>query len=180
MQDSDMNNHEYFMHLAIAEGRSALAEGEFPVGCVFVHDGEVIVRSRRKNSSGKEANEIDHAEILALRQLLRFSQKTEYGQITVYSTMEPCLMCYTTLLLSGIRRFVWAYEDVMGGGTNLQLGHLKELYSAMEVEIIPHILRQESLTLFQQFFSRYQYWRNSPLAEYTLAQSSEDNCGRQE
>ncbi|MBU4034027.1 MAG: nucleoside deaminase, partial [Proteobacteria bacterium] len=91
-----------------------------------------------------------------------------------YSTMEPCLMCYSTMLLNGIRTFVYAYEDAMGGGTSLQLAHLAPLYQGMETEvrILPNILRQESLTLFKTFFTSPEnnYWQDSLLAEYTLAQ----------
>ena len=93
--------------------------------------------------------------------------------VTAYSTMEPCLMCYTTLLLSGIRRFVWAYEDIMGGGTNLPLNRLNQLYAEMQVECVPDVLRTESLVLFQDFFHRYSYWGDSDLARYTLEQNPE-------
>jgi tRNA(adenine34) deaminase len=168
-----MDSHKHFMSLALAQAEKALAEGEFPVGCVFVIDNHVVAQGRRKNSSGDHANEIDHAEVTALRQLLQALPQTDCRGITVYSTMEPCLMCYSTMLLSGIRRFVWAYEDVMGGGTNLQLAHLNELYAEMQVEIIPHFLRRESLALFQKFFRSYTYWQGSRLAEYTLAQPLE-------
>lgn len=83
-------------------------------------------------------------------------------------------MCFATLLLSGIRRFVWAYEDVMGGGTGLSLGRLPSLYAAMEVECVPRVLRREALPLFQDFFHRYPYWADSELARYTLAQEVEE------
>ena len=87
-------------------------------------------------------------------------------------------MCYVTLLLNGIRKIVYGYEDIMGGGTNLDLKTLNPLYKEMSVEIIPHVLRRESLELFRTFFSAPDniYWQDSPLAHYTLAQiAAEDN-----
>jgi tRNA(adenine34) deaminase len=68
---------------------------------------------------------------------------------------------------------VYGYEDIMGGGTNLILDQLKPLYASMKIEIIPGILRAESLQLFQQFFSKDSsgYWQDSLLAQYTLAQA---------
>lgn len=107
-----------------SKARLALEEGEFPVGCAIVQGDTILQSGRRRNSEGAESNEIDHAEMVTLRALLAEQSGLDYQGITVYSTMEPCLMCYTTLLLSGVRRFVWAYEDVMGGGTNLPLQHL--------------------------------------------------------
>ncbi len=165
--------HERYMEQALAEAKTALDKGEFPVGCVFVHNGRVIARGHRRNSRGDNLNEIDHAEIVTLRTLLKENPGIDCRTITVYSTMEPCLMCYATMLLSGVRRFVWAYEDVMGGGTNLPLYQLNTLYAQMEVEIVGRVLREQSLRLFQTFFRHHAYWRDSLLARYTLAQPEE-------
>lgn len=162
------------MRLALAEAAAALRAGEFPVGCVLAEGGRVLASGQRHNSAGANANELDHAEILALRTLLHDHPGADCRGITVYSTMEPCLMCFATLLLSGIRRFVWAYEDVMGGGTGLPLQQLPELYAGMQVALVPGVLRRESLVLFQEFFRCHDYWRNSPLASYTLAQQAGD------
>lgn len=162
------------MRLALDEAAAALQAGEFPVGCVLAADGRVLARGRRHNSAGANANEVDHAEILALRTLLHDHPGADCRGITVYSTMEPCLMCYAALLLSGIRRFVWAYEDLMGGGTGLVLPQLPELYAGMRVELVPGVLRRESLVLFQKFFRCHAYWQGSPLATYTLAQPVEE------
>lgn len=168
-----MGQHDQFMHLALAEAASALKTGDFPVGCVLVENGQVLASGKRCNSSGDNANELDHAEVMTLRELLQANPKLDLTSVTAYTTMEPCLMCYTTLLLSGIRKFVWAYEDIMGGGTNLQLDRLNPLYTAMDVTIVPYVLRSESLALFQDFFRRFSYWADSPLARYTLDQDQE-------
>ena len=79
-------------------------------------------------------------------------------------------MCYSTMILNGIRNIVYAYEDVMGGGTNLPLESLKPLYAKMNVNITPHVLREQSLDLFKKFFSNPEnlYWKDSLLANYTL------------
>ena len=162
-----------FMGQALSEARLALGAGEFPVGCVLVVDGRVVERGHRQNSEGTASNEIDHAEIITLRRLLVGQPGIDCSRITVYCTMEPCLMCYSTMLLSGIRRFVWAYEDVMGGGTSLPLRELFPLYRDMEVELVPDVLRSESLALFGRFFEKYSYWQDSLLADHTLEQCKE-------
>ena len=169
-----MHPDDQFMRSALDEAAAALREGEFPVGCVLVRNGQVAASARRQNSAGPGANELDHAEVLALRALLQANPGADCREITVYSTMEPCLMCFATLLLSGVRRFVWAYEDVMGGGTALPLKQLPELYADMRVELAAGVLRNEALALFQEFFRRYEYWQDSPLARYTLAQPTGD------
>lgn len=169
-----MKDHELFMSQALDEARRALCEGEFPVGCVMVTDGRIVGRGRRLNSGEDCRNELDHAEVLTLRRLVAEHPEIELGRVTVYSTLEPCLMCYTTLLLSGVRSFVWAYEDVMGGGANLPLYMLNTLYAQMRVHLIDRVLRDESLRLFQQFFQSAGYWKDSLLARYTMAQNVEE------
>ncbi len=160
------------MLAALKEAESALARGEFPVGCVIVFDGEIIARGGRQHSRQsreRAASELEHAEINALRGLLRQQPLLPMDRLTVYSTMEPCLMCYSTLLVNGVRRFVYAYEDVMGGGTNLPLEELSPLYKNMRTIISPGILRPESLALFKKFFGgRQAYLRGTILAQYTL------------
>jgi len=162
---------EIFMAAALAQARIALNAGEFPVGCVLVEGGKIVAGGRRDHSRNA-VNEIDHAEVLALRELLTHQPGPVPAGITVYSTMEPCLMCFATLLLNGVRRFVYAYEDAMGGGTSLDLAALTPLYREMQVEVVPLLNRRESLILFKEYFGNpaNEYWRDSLLAEYTLAQ----------
>ncbi len=168
-----MDEHERCMALALAEAEAALARGEFPVGCVLVHKGAVLASGQRAHSSGR-VNELDHAEMLVLRSFLDAEPAVAPAEVTLYATMEPCLMCFSSLLLNGIRKIVYAYEDVMGGGTNLPLAALSPLYAAIQVQVIPSVLRQESLALFQQFFRNPDnpYWKGSLLASYTMEQNS--------
>jgi tRNA(adenine34) deaminase len=170
ISESQTQRDKKLMSAALAEARTALDAGEFPVGCVIALDDRILARGRRSNSRGEAANELDHAEVSAVRTLLAEHPEINPGEVSVYATMEPCLMCYATLILNGIRRIVFAYEDAMGGGTDLDLSNLAPLYREMRVEITPHVLRAESLALFRDFFNNPDnlYWRDSPLAEYTL------------
>lgn len=166
-----MNDHEKYMRLALEEAEHALLNKEFPVGCVLVAEGQVVATGGRRNSS-VEMCELDHAEIVALRNLQQNHPQLDLSSVTVYSTMEPCLMCYSTMIVNGVRSIVYAYEDVMGGGTNLPLKLLAPLYSSLEMSIIRHVMRQESLKLFQMFFGSNEsdYLKDTLLARYTLEQ----------
>ncbi len=110
--------------------------------------------------------------MLALRRLVELGGKIDRSKVVVFSTLEPCLMCYAALIVNGIRHIVYAYEDVLGGGTGLELTNLNPFYKEMKVVIVPGILRHESLGLFKKFFSdpRNDYLRGTLLAEHALRQ----------
>jgi tRNA(adenine34) deaminase len=160
------------MQIALKMAEEALEKGEFPVGCVLVNDDTIIAKGRREHSILEERNELDHAEIIALRDLSLHYPEIDPSGITVYTTLEPCLMCFGALLINQISNFVYAYEDAMGGGINLPLSHLTPLYRNMDLTIHPFVLRRESLLLFRKFFQSpaSSYLCNTYFAEYTLSQ----------
>jgi len=165
-------NDQFFMKKALAQAKIARSAGEFPVGCVIVYKDHIIASGARASSVGKRPNEIDHAELIALKKLADTEKSYNMKQTILYCTMEPCLMCFGAILLSGIGRIVYAHEDIMGGGTNCDLLKLNPLYRDAGITIVPHILRDESLALFKEFFSNPEntYWKDSMLAKYTLNQ----------
>ncbi|MBF0202722.1 MAG: nucleoside deaminase [Desulfamplus sp.] len=92
----------------------------------------------------------------------------------IYCTMEPCLMCFGAIILSGIKQIFYAFEDPMGGGTSCNLGELPILYRESGIKVVPYLFREESLKFFAQFFSRKNnfYWKNSFLEQYTLKEAN--------
>lgn len=186
---TDMSSHEKWMSEAISLAEAALREGEFPVGAVLVADNQIIGRGARLHSKGV-ANELDHAEIIAIRDMTKgeYFRITPFDvrDITAYVTLEPCLMCLGALLINGVRQIVFAYEDVMGGACGLkgrlngaswvhqdlmQQGSLTEalgLYNRWNA--IGGVMRKESLGLFKSFFRSPHsgYLKDTLLARYTL------------
>ena len=167
IEDTD---HEFFMRKALKAAEKALLSNEFPVGCVVVSEDNIIATGSRRGTAGPDANELDHAEMVALRKLEGLNRNP--SAMTLYSTMEPCLMCFGAILIHGIGQVVYAYEDAMGGGTGCTLAKMPALYRDSNISIVSNVLRTESLELFKAFFSAPEntYWQNSLLADYTLSQ----------
>lgn len=161
-----------FMAAALEMAEAALDRSEFPVGCVISDGDRIVARGKRTGTAAKAANEIDHAEINTLRALSAAPPDADPAGLTLYCTLEPCLMCFAAILLSGIGRIVYAYEDVMGGGTGCDRTMLAPLYRDARVTIVPGVMRRESLSLFQRFFLKPEnsYWKDSRLSRYTMAQ----------
>ena len=163
-------DHDHFMNTALELAEQALAEGEFPVGCVMVYRDRILATGSRKGTVADDRNEIDHAEMVALRNFIELKEPVNPEAVTVFCTMEPCLMCFAALILAGIGKIVYAFEDVMGGGSTCELSRLKPLYKNSPIIVVANVMRKESLKLFKAFFSNpaNDYWKDSLLAEYTL------------
>jgi tRNA(adenine34) deaminase len=167
---NDFMDYIPFMQSALIEARQALDRGEFPVGCVISNAGEILVSGCRANSRPETRNELDHAEMVALRRLVDLGPEIDPNNLCVFTTLEPCLMCYSALILNGIKTIIYAYEDTFGGGTTIDLKPLRPFYRHLNVKVVSGVLREKSRTLFRDFFSSpdNSYLRQSPLARQVL------------
>ena len=185
-----MEKDLYFMNVALELAENALKAGEFPVACVLIANDRVVSRGSRTHSAKQERNELDHAEIVAIRKWLKVGspEKDAPGGVTAYTTLEPCLMCLGALILNGINRIVYALEDVMGGAAGINFSEpftaapvikgplAKEashhLYFDYGENIRGGVGRGKALELFLEFFSdpAMDYWEDSLLSRHILSQ----------
>ncbi|MGD0032948.1 MULTISPECIES: nucleoside deaminase [Paenibacillus] len=114
-----LSDYEYLV-LALEEADQAFIEGTYPIGAVIVdEDGDVLSKGRNRVFS--ECDPTAHAEVDAIRRagkhLLDLDRKKfTKNNLTLYTTCEPCPMCSCTILMSGIKRIVWAADDEEYGG----------------------------------------------------------------
>ena len=52
--------------------------------------------------------------MVAMRGFVNSGEDIDSSEVTLFCTMEPCLMCLGAIVLSGIGKVVFAYEDIMG------------------------------------------------------------------
>ncbi len=165
-------NHDYFMEKALELAEKSLSNEEFPVGCILEYNGKIISNGNRVHTKVSSVNETEHAEMITLKNYSDKNLNIDPKKLTIYCTLEPCLMCFGSIIINGIGSVVYAYEDVMGGGTSCNLSTLPPLYKDSEIIITPGVLRKKSLKLFKKFFENPEntYWKGSYLERYTLEQ----------
>ena len=106
-----------FFHRAIQLALEAENEGNLPIGSVITLDGDIIAEG--KNAIWvPQYNPNRHAEIEALRNvpgdLWRSSRK-----MTLFTTLEPCLMCIGAILLHRIGCVIYGSSDHFGGASSV-------------------------------------------------------------
>lgn len=110
-----MEKHRPFLEMALAQAEQAAREGTYPVGAVLVGpDGQVVTAGRNRVRTQQDATA--HAEVDVIRRAgaLLFQPPYRHG-CTLYTSVEPCLMCTGAILLADIDQVVWAMSDGYGG-----------------------------------------------------------------
>lgn len=138
-----------FMDAALELAREAAAEGEVPVGCVIVCDGQIVGRGRNRRETGKNA--LAHAEIEAIAQACETLGGWRLWTCTLYVTLEPCPMCAGAIVNARIPRVVFGASDSKCGAC----GSVCNLFS-MDFNHHPQVQRgireEECAKLLTDFF----------------------------
>jgi len=100
---------------ALEEARKGLAEGGLPIGSVLADgNGEIVARGH--NLRVQTGDPTAHAEMVCLRNAGR---RRDWPELTLVSTLSPCIMCTGTTLLYRIRRVVIGENRNFMGGEDL-------------------------------------------------------------
>ena len=143
---------EQFMDLALAEAKKAEASGEVPVGAVIVSDGIVIAKSFNRPLSLNDPTA--HAEIGALRDACREQGNYRLSGATMYSTVEPCMMCAGAMIHARLARLVFGTPDPKAGSAGSIYNVLTDPRLNHRVEVISGIREDECASLLRDFFQR--------------------------
>lgn len=92
------------MKIAIQEAQKAYDCDEIPIGCVVVQNHKIIARAYNQTELLKDPTA--HSEILAITSACHQLGSKYLTDVTLYITVEPCLMCAGAVLLSQIPRIV--------------------------------------------------------------------------
>lgn len=145
-----------FMRLAIDAAMQGVAKGQSPFGACIVKDGAVVACTH--NVVWLTTDITAHAEIHCLRQACLELGAIDLSGCTIYSTTEPCPMCFSAIHWARIERIVFgtSIADAEAAGFNeLAVSNetLRDL-GQTSVEIVPGFLRDECQAVFDTFNAR--------------------------
>lgn len=138
-----------FMDEAIALAKEAAEEGEVPVGCVIVRNGQIVGRGRNRRETHKTA--LGHGEIEAISDACGNLGGWRLWECTLYVTLEPCPMCAGAIINARIPRVVYGASDAKSGAC----GSVCDLFSMKfnHHPVVEKGVREaECMALLQNFF----------------------------
>jgi tRNA(adenine34) deaminase len=150
-----VDSDEFFMQQAIALAREAEAAGEVPVGAVIVCDGRVIGRGR--NSPVQTNDPTAHAEILALREAAAATRNYRLLDTTLYSTIEPCVMCAGALVAARVTRLVFGARDLRFGGVRSKFRLADTDLLNHRIQVVEGVLGADCAELMREFFENKRH-----------------------
>jgi len=147
-----MNDDERFMREALELARLGEQVGEVPVGAVLVIGGEIA--GRGWNSPVARNDPTAHAEILALREAAARIANYRLEGATLYSTLEPCIMCAGALVAARVGRLVFGARDLRFGGVRSKFRLADSDVLNHRVEVVEGVLGAECVELLRGFFEK--------------------------
>lgn len=141
-----------FMALAYEEAKKGYEEGGVPVGSVMSYKGELLAQGHNKRV--QEGNPVAHGEMDCI---INAGRRAHYKDVTLYTTLSPCMMCSGTIVQFGISRVV------IGENKNFD-GNIDFLRSrGVEVEVLDD---PKCIALMEKFIQEKPELWNEDIAEY--------------
>ncbi len=137
--------------LAFKQAKRAVDAGEVPVGAVVTLDGSIL--AERYNERERTADPSAHAEMLALRDAAAVLGTWHLEGAEVYVTMEPCPMCAGALVLSRVKRLVYAVADPKAGACGSLYNLCDDPRLNHQVQVEQGLLADEVSDLLAGFFA---------------------------
>jgi tRNA(adenine34) deaminase len=139
------------MTQALAEALRALEIHEVPVGAIIVSaDGTIIGRGFNHPISTHDPT--GHAEIFALREAARRVGNYRLTGMTMYCTLEPCIMCAGAIVHARIGRLVFGAYDPKAGAAGSIYNVLADSRLNHQPQVVAGVLEPQCRQILQEFF----------------------------
>lgn len=163
---SDLNN---IWQEVFSLSWESFRKNTIPIGAVIVDENENIISRGRNRIYDLESKNplagsyMAHAEMTAMINL-KVNDHPNVKRYKLYSSMEPCPMCFGTMVMMGIRTLFFAARDGFAGAAELN-----EKMGYIISKNISIYIGEAELEVFQICLqSSYEYQRQHPRIEEVL------------
>lgn len=146
---------EEFMQRALENANKAFEQGEVPVGAVLVFQGKIIAEGFNLVEKNQDAT--FHAEMQCLKLGQKIFSNWRLSDCTLYTTLEPCLMCFGAAVLSRIKKIVYGANDLRHGACGGCFSMHEHKHPIHNIELVGHVLAAESSQLLKNFFKKVRH-----------------------
>lgn len=146
------NEDEKYMRLALNLAKKAALKDEVPVGAVIVGPQGVI--SKGSNLRETLQSPLAHAEMLALHRASQKLKSWRMPGLTLYVTLEPCVMCAGALVQSRLARVVYGTRDPKGGAVHSLYEMFQDRRLNHQIEVSGGLLEVECSKILKEFFAQ--------------------------
>lgn len=125
-----MKDDRFFFEQAMILAREAFRGGFSPVGAILAANEEVLAMA----TSHREIGNPFHAEFLAMYQMAK-CQIVPTNPITLYSTLEPCIMCSGMAAVMKFGHIKWLVDDPNEGALrslNFNSSYIRDHFPTMD------------------------------------------------
>jgi tRNA(adenine34) deaminase len=158
-----LDDDSRYMQLALRQAHAALDEGEVPVGCVIVYDGQVIGRAHNQRETLQDPTA--HAEILAITQAAAHLGSWRLEETRMYVTLEPCPMCAGAIILARIPELYFGAFDPKAGVCGTLMNLLDDPRFNHRVKLTPGLMAEECGAVLSEFFRNIRQQRRRALQD---------------
>jgi len=127
----------------------AVQRGEFPFSAIVCEGAEVIAEAT--NQVAQSGDVTRHAELIAISEAQKLLGRKDLARCSIYSNVEPCVMCSFPIRETRIGRVVFAINSpIMGGYSKWNVLRDAELSRTMPEafgsvpEVVSGLLRREA------------------------------------
>ena len=159
LRNTMLDDNERYMRYAIRMAEQALDIGEVPVGCVIIHNGEIIGKAHNQRETLQDPTA--HAEILAITQAAAHFESWRLEDTKLFVTLEPCPMCAGAIILSRIPEVYFGAYDPKAGVCGTLMNLLEDPRFNHMPAVTPGLLADECGQLLSGFFQHIRAQRRT-------------------
>ena len=138
---TETNNHNTFILLAIERAKESAKNGGYPFGAIIVKNGEIVGKS---NVEDQEFDPTAHAELSSIRNACKNLKTYNLTGCKIYSSCHPCQMCLGAIKWVGIKEIFYAMDK----NDAQTIGYTNDIFMDDSIVLIKNKIENKDLLIF--------------------------------